>query len=562
MDFKIFIIHCLLFWRQAKSEAGQTNHKFLGIGYNLLTGNPDGGDLDTGGVDPGLLYTRKVFDLSHPLSVAAEGRQSCIEERQTTIFFGTKSYQEKLKTDVSLEGAGIAGIANFAFSLSPRFDRAREETSLEHKVFQDDQITCNLGRQRFAQELAHAYAFTVTENFAASVCALPVEYDKIQYMDFLDSWGTHVTIQVELGTKNISRRESSLADFVEHVTKADEVAVSAGGSYMGFGASLKVDYENFKDSSNYALNFGSYSATLLTGTALLPEPIGLKVHEITEALNPVYWQNTSLLTSHHVCDRLDVNHVTQVRTNIARALSEYAAYKMAAAPSDPELIIPLVWPKGTYGLYKALSGCPSGNFTWLEGWRFQDCEDFSTSNSFSGSLHLAGTFEPHGDILTEFCIKGNPAISAFDLSWPKGDYCILKYGDCPTGFGAGWLQWDDEDDEKNDGSVHSSGYLPDGQYDQNTRIFYCCSLPTLPINLPIDKPFYLLRHSRSCQTVRGMHVVEESVYWDEEFWLIPSHHTKSGGSSPFDDGDREDHRLHFCYYTVSDSPEINNLIVG
>ncbi|CAG5130784.1 unnamed protein product, partial [Candidula unifasciata] len=205
----------------------------------------------------------------------------------------------------------------------------------------------------------------------------------------------------------------------------------------------------------------------------------------------------------------------------------------------PELIIPLVWPKGTYGLYKALSGCPRGNFSWLEGWRFQDCEDFDTTNSFSGSLHLAGTFEPDGDILTEFCIKGIPEVSDYDLSWPKGDYCILKYGDCPAGFGEGWLQWDDEDDVDQDGSVTSSGYLPDGEYGQNTMIFYCCrndSLPTLPINLPVDKPFYLLRHSRSCQT--------------------------AGGFSPFDDGDRENHRLHFCYYTGSDAPEINNIIVG
>ena len=37
---------------------------FVGVSYNLLKGNPEGGDLSTGGVDPGLLLTRKIFKLT------------------------------------------------------------------------------------------------------------------------------------------------------------------------------------------------------------------------------------------------------------------------------------------------------------------------------------------------------------------------------------------------------------------------------------------------------------------------------------------------------------------
>ena len=36
-------------------------------------------------------------------------------------------------------------------------------------------------------------------------------------------------------------------------------------------------------------------------------------------------------------------------------------------------------------------------------------------------------------IQTGFCIKGVTKVSNFDLDWPRGDYCILKYGDCPSG---------------------------------------------------------------------------------------------------------------------------------
>ncbi|GFN76799.1 MACPF domain-containing protein 8 [Plakobranchus ocellatus] len=83
---------------------GDEPTKFLGVGYNLLTGNPDGGLLSRGGIDPGLLYTRKVLDLSSHYAVQSESRRSCAQTRQTSVFYGGKSYQEKLKRGVSFGG--------------------------------------------------------------------------------------------------------------------------------------------------------------------------------------------------------------------------------------------------------------------------------------------------------------------------------------------------------------------------------------------------------------------------------------------------------------------------
>lgn len=37
--------------------------QFLGVGYNLLKGNPEGAEISKGGVDPGLFVTRKIFQL-------------------------------------------------------------------------------------------------------------------------------------------------------------------------------------------------------------------------------------------------------------------------------------------------------------------------------------------------------------------------------------------------------------------------------------------------------------------------------------------------------------------
>ena len=85
------------------------------------------------------------------------------------------------------------------------------------------------------------------------------------------------------------------------------------------------------------------------------------------------------------------------------------------------------WPKGTYGLQMAKSGCPSG--TWHRGTRFQDTEDDSPSNSWSSPYDVAGNVQ-RNNMEQRFCIKTNSEGSS---PWPKGEYCILKKGDCPAG---------------------------------------------------------------------------------------------------------------------------------
>lgn len=45
------------------------------------------------------------------------------------------------------------------------------------------------------------------------------------------------------------------------------------------------------------------------------------------------------------------------------------------------------WPKGKYTLVKPKSGCPSG---WVEGWRFQDNEDYRNDNWITSGHHFYG----------------------------------------------------------------------------------------------------------------------------------------------------------------------------
>ena len=91
----------------------------MGIGYNLLKANPEGGGLSRGGVDTGLLITRKIFKLTYEknkkstdlvylvpdqVSFAPRSSSNCLEKGQTEVVTGTKSYQDELKVDVKADG--------------------------------------------------------------------------------------------------------------------------------------------------------------------------------------------------------------------------------------------------------------------------------------------------------------------------------------------------------------------------------------------------------------------------------------------------------------------------
>lgn len=91
--------------------------RFLGVGYNILKGNPDGGELSQGGVDLGRLPARKIFKLTWDTQktsvdrlyrvtdqVVFVHRSSCVKETRNEVFSGVKSYQDKLKVDVEASG--------------------------------------------------------------------------------------------------------------------------------------------------------------------------------------------------------------------------------------------------------------------------------------------------------------------------------------------------------------------------------------------------------------------------------------------------------------------------
>lgn len=99
-----------------------------------------------------------------------------------------------------------------------------------------------------------------------------------------------------------------------------------------------------------------------------------------------------------------------------------------------------------------------------------------------------------------------------------GKYCIYKYGEsCPKGLKTGSFHWDDiNDNNRND----YGGVLPEGRYDNDTTIMYCCQDSgdmNQPIDLPFDKPFFLLPYKIAiCQHVKWTVRSLEKIVYDTE----------------------------------------------
>ncbi|XP_072034283.1 uncharacterized protein [Amphiura filiformis] len=192
--------------------------------------------------------------------------------------------------------------------------------------------------------------------------------------------------------------------------------------------------------------------------------------------------------------------------------------------------------------------CPGTPFYWKIGYRIQDTEDILPSNDWSRNIHLKGPFT-WNMIQLNFCNKVNYYEDENEYVFPAGEYCVYKKGaTCPPGLNEGHVVWDDEE-LLNSNEVH--GEVPEGVYDKDTLIYFCCrddGSYTTPIDLPTDDPFYLFQKNKDgCQQVNGMKLAEEWFHWDGEDDLFKPPNFFFG-STPHNFGRDNDHKLGFCYY--------------
>jgi hypothetical protein len=457
-----------------------------------------------------------------------------------------KSYQSKLQSSVSVSGS-YSGLNSFSFELSGRYKDFQKKYQYRKSVFFEKSRVCYRGSARYEQEKARGRSdFRLADGFAAAIRALPLNYSRNEHNRFLDEWGTHVVTGVRVGSKYTEHFRSSFQKAYTYALNQYGFGTSASASFFTFSTSVSLKADKLTQDSSFVSSLRSTRKVTTKGSSIywdtirnvwvtpsnneFTEPIAITIRRIDEFLTPAYTTDQTVLKR---------------KSGLSKALQSMYVYSKGLywwwlRPRDVPLTVPIEWPSGTYGLVRPSgSGCPSG---WNSGYRYHDTEDSDSNNQWSSTLHLAG-FRAKNNMRWEFCMK------LFDngigYQWPKGQYCILKKSSCPHGFHDGWIFWDDED---HDNRNSAGGTLPDGTYDKNTKMGFCCRTdgnPDRAILLPTSKPFILVAATNRCQKVRGMSTYPQWFRWDDE---DNDNIDSRSGKAPYDTGGSKDHKLHFCYY--------------
>ncbi|XP_072180075.1 uncharacterized protein [Diadema setosum] len=528
---------------------------FLGVGYDIIDGNPDGGDISNGGVDPGLKSTWPVFRLTYNDRVIEDGyllpdqvvysrRDSCVSQQY--VFYGTQSYVEKLEEDVDREGT--VRIVFGSFSKSKHYESVYVGANSQSHVYYEDKTVCSRAQARYRLETAEQESHPLDNGFVAFACDLPHVYNETMYMKFLQARGTHVVTAVHLGIKNIERYEETTEGFVHYAMEEVGSSVSTFANYKGYRSGVKVEMNEFRAGLQAGMKFGSKTYSYVAGSEDFHEPFRVTVREMDELFKPEYWALFDQYVAEGYCPHGWLGGLEQVRANIITALINYAVWREAQEASDPDPIaIPVTWPRGKYTLPKPVDGCPNSHFGWPEGRRYHDTEDKNSNNVWSSPNHLYG-YKSSNNMEQWFCSKTVTEQDDYDWTFQPGKYCIMrKGGSCPLGMLEGNLHWDDEDD---DNSNSHSGEMPDGGFGGNTDIRYCCRTDgeaSNPIYLPTDDNFFLMKYNHQCQKVHGMRYTKEFFRWDNE---DRNNADSEWGASPYEgvQGGGENICIWYCYY--------------
>eukprot|EP00057_Strongylocentrotus_purpuratus_P031459 XP_784671.3 PREDICTED: uncharacterized protein LOC579463 [Strongylocentrotus purpuratus] len=499
---------------------------YIGVGYNFIMGNPEGDSLNSGGVDPGLLASRNIFELTYDLGKKSKDnkyrvpdeteflqRSSAFTTKEKSTFHGTKSYAKTLSSKVQESASLDAVFASVKFAGSHDYKQISEDEKKEGYVYFTEQTIQNLGTIRYLDELARADQFEITRNFYADVCGLPVTYEsqKKNYMDFIDKWGTHVVTELQTGVRSGTTYRATRSSFVKLASEQRSDSLSLEGHYKIASASISVNMDKFTEDKSAEKKFGSQYTTYKVGSETLHEPISLKLLGLNELLaDDKYWTTQAS----HEGTLCPVGWERPlIAANILKAYKGYIEYKNIAASTDLEVRIPLTWPDGQYALAKpARNGgtCPNTDYlTWDEGNRLEITQPLGANWWSKDTQHLSDNiFMESAQVY--YCVKSVAQSSTTSWKWMPGSYCIYQFGNtCPNGFDSGYLKYDDDDTSSN----QANGILPAGEYtSEYTLIRFCCrndASPMHPIFLPTDSSFFLVRYFDNCQKVSGMTDTEE-----------------------------------------------------
>ena len=288
------------------------NARYLGMGYNAITGNPDN-NLH----DPGFAFSVLKFTWANnvttsdgkyvvPDNTQALQTRSCGFQSQAATEFGSHSYQQALSVDVSVESESRMLFWSARFSASVGYKKVSQGTTQYRRIYTSARAKC------IQYQLSVNYQnapVTITSNFAQAVGSLPLVQNDNAYSSFIRTYGTHFTSSVTMGAKMVIRSEfDEIA-----LTRMEEVGLSmeigAKASFLRFAGGLDAETTiERQQRETFEANRRSYSASYLgshppsdrkwetwaNSTADSPYPVRYVLVPLTKLFTAKFFPNMSL----------------------------------------------------------------------------------------------------------------------------------------------------------------------------------------------------------------------------------------------------------------------------
>ena len=232
------------------------NVRYLGMGYDIIRGNPEDRHSDPGFRFSVLKFTwensRTTSDAKYmvPDHIQALHTEACGYNTFTSTITGSKSYQKELSRDAKIDVSFQTAPA-MAFSASAGYQDVSEQSrnSQYKRIYTNTRGKCIL--YEVSVNYQHAL-ITVTDDFKRAVNALPLlENHMDAYTSFIYNYGTHFTSRVVLGAKFVIRTEfteKSWQSMSEEGVKVELAADATVASASGSGGSATKDQNAFQSS--------------------------------------------------------------------------------------------------------------------------------------------------------------------------------------------------------------------------------------------------------------------------------------------------------------------------
>jgi hypothetical protein len=241
------------------------NVEYLGIGYDIFTGNPQSGISDPG-VCESVVSTSSYAQgkstsdrkYSIPDGTQARRQKSCTTTFSTSILAGGRSFQNSLSTSVKLSVAGFGA----KFTASTGYQSLHKNTMYGTHVYTTSHADCT----SYYAAIDSYTPPALTTNFIAGVKSLPTTFTSSnQYLfhNFLQNFGTHFSSSILMGASIGQITAMTNTSYSQLASTGFDIGVGASAS--AFGVSVGVSTMTTKQQQEMS-TFNSYKSSSSTFT--------------------------------------------------------------------------------------------------------------------------------------------------------------------------------------------------------------------------------------------------------------------------------------------------------